>query len=515
MFNPKPVILPAVTAALLALAACEDQSSPAGPEATATREASLSASARIQGDLVYPMEEELAHFAKQIPGLGGFVFDGQGNLHVNILDMRHAEGARAALAPVARDEARREGRSTTPQVIVHQGKYEFLQLARWRQQMTAAVLATPGVMYNGIAYRENRLVVGLVPAQATVARALVAAKLAELGIPAAALIFDVGGPSTMAICDPSDPNCQQDPCTTNPSDPSCSPDCSVDPTIEGCPEPMPGDGDISPVPDPNFNYSPTEPSYSYTEPPVVSLTSTLRPFLGAMMASNSKGSWCTIGFVVEYYGRRSFTSASHCSNSLTWKDGTEWHQAAPQSSTDYSRFVGREYADPSTDAFNGRYADVAINELAIASSNAKLGYIARTKGGPATGATAIGPSIELDPYAPEIRIGGEGALREAYYFEKIGVKTGWTRGKAGRPCQNISQYGRTWYCSTWLAAGADHGDSGAPVFRSYLGGSCNCVYLVGAAFAKGKSGGVWVSPMSGIRRDFGAQGSQAYLLRTY
>lgn len=466
------------------------------------------------------MEEEIARIAKQIPGFGGFISDAKGNIHVNLLDLRHAAAAKAALAPLVQEEAAREGRATTPRVLVRQGQYEFMQLARWRQQMTASVLAIPGVMYNGIAYRENRLVVGLVPAKALMARGLVITELAGLGIPSAALIFDVGGPSTSSIepCEATDPTCT-DPCSVNPDDPSCNPDCSTDPTLEGCPEPYPGDGDISPVEDPAFYSEPT-PDYSYSEPAVKSLTSTLRPFMGAMMVTNSRGGRCSVGFVANYYVttydlRRVFTSGSHCSVSLAWPDQTEWHQAAPQSSTDYSRFVGKELADPAPDAFNGRYADVALNEVRIDFTNAKLGYIARTKGGPATGASAVGPSLEIDPFNPEIRIAGEGSLVEAQYFEKIGMTTGWTRGKSARPCQNLAMYGRTWYCSTWIAAGLGHGDSGAPVFRNYLGASCRCVYLVGTAFAGTRNGGAWLSPISGIRRDFKAEGSQSSKLRTY
>lgn len=510
---------------LLLLAGCSDRTVPTAAHTVAAPSA-LNAVQSFRDDDVYPMEEEMAELARRVPGFGGMRYDGYGNAIVRLVDPRQTPAAAAAVEPLMRAAAAREGRRGTPKVMVRRGRYEFMQLVRWRNRMTDAVLGVPGVMYAGIGYGENRLTVGLVPAHATTARARVEDALGKLGIPTEAVLFDVG---TLALapadyCSVDDPNCTTDPCTADPTSldcsgnpctmdptaPGCTEDpCAADPSLEGCPEPYPGDGNISPAPEPGYSYI-TDPSYGYMEPPVKSLLGTVRPLRGAVRISKATGGGCSIGFVADYDGRRIFTTASHCGNNTTYLDGTEWHQ--PEA-VNYTKFVGRESNDPSSNVYNARYSDIAFNGVAsgVASS---LGYISRTTGGAITGAFARG-STDIDPYAEQIRIMGEGSLVEANYFEKIGSRTGWTRGKSARPCQNVSQYGRTFYCSTWVSAGADHGDSGSPVFRNYLTASCRCVYLVGIAFATTPNGGMWVSPISGIRRDFQAQGSQTYRLRTY
>jgi hypothetical protein len=499
----------AILGGMLLLSGCADRAAPTAVHTPASTPA-LNAAPSVRDDEVYPMEEELAELARRIPGFGGMTYDREGNAVVRLVDPGQKRAA-AAVEPLMRAAAAREGRRGTPKMMVRKGRYEFMQLVRWRNRMTDAVLAVPGVMYNGIGYGENRLTVGLVPAQAAAARVRVQGAVAKLGIPTEAVLFDIGTMSMNSAdnCLVDDPNCTADPCIADPTAPGCAQDpCLADPSLEGCPEPYPGDGDISPSPEPSYGYI-QDPSYVYMEPSVKSLLGTVRPLRGAVKISKT-GSACSVGFIADYDGRRIFTTASHCGNSTTYLDGTEWHQ--PEL-VGYTRFVGRESHDPQSNAYNARYSDVAFNGVTsgVASS---LGYISRTRGGPVTGAFAIG-TTDIDSGAEQIRIGGEGSLVETQYFEKIGSRTGWTRGKSARPCQNASQWGRTFYCSTWVSGGANHGDSGAPVFRSYLSSSCNCVYLVGIAFATTPNGGMWVSPISGIRRDFQAQGSQAYRLRTY
>jgi hypothetical protein len=499
----------AVLGGILLLAGCADRAAP-----TAAHTPAASAAHTVREDEVYPMEEEMAELARRVPGFGGMGYDGQGNAIVRLVDARQRATAAAAVEPLMRAAAARERRSGTPRVVVRQGRYEFMQLVRWRNRMTDAVLAVPGVMYAGIGYGENRLTVGLVPSQAAAARTRVEGAVAKLGIPTEAVLFDVGTMNVQSVdyCLVDDPDCTADPCIADPAAPGCSQDpCPADPSLEGCPEPYPGDGNISPSPEPSYSYI-VDPNYVYMEPSVKSLLGTVRPLRGAVRISKGSGGACSVGFVADYDGRRVFSTASHCGYNVTFLDGTEWHQPEVINNG-YTKFVGRESSDPQANAYNSRYSDLAFNAVA-SGVTANVGYISRTRGGPVTGAFARG-TTDIDPGAEQIRITGEGSLVEAQYFEKIGSRTGWTRGKSARPCQNVSQWGRTFYCSTWVSGGADHGDSGAPVFRNYLGFSCRCVYLVGIAFATTPNGGMWVSPISGIRRDFQAQGSQAYRLRTY
>lgn len=507
-------VRPAVAAGLMLLAGCSDRVAPTLTQATAPSSPAFASIAQAQEDEVYPMEEEMAELARQVAGFGGMAYDRRGNAIVRVVNLKQRAAAAAAVEPRVRAYAAREGR-VTPKVVVRQGRYEFMQLVRWRNRMTDAVLAIPGVMYAGIGYGENRLTVGLVPRQAVSAREQVNGVVKRLGIPTEAVLFDIG---TMAVaaetCDPTSADCQEpDPCTIDPTAPGCGTEdpCATDPSLEGCPEPYPGDGDISPSPPPSYSLEP-DPNYSYIQPPVKSLLGTVRPLRGGVRIGKGYGGGCSIGLVAEYDGRRIFSTASHCSKSITFLDGTEWHQPEVLNNS-YAAFIGSESADPQTNAYNIRYSDVSFNAVA-GSVSARVGYISRTSGGPITGVFAKG-TTDIDPFAEEIRIGGEGSLAENQYFEKIGSRTGWTRGKAARPCQNVTGSGRNFYCSTWVSGGGDHGDSGAPVFRNYLGGSCRCVYLVGITFATTPNGGMWVSPMSGIRRDFQAQGSQAYRLRTF
>jgi hypothetical protein len=463
---------------LLLAAACDDMTSPGGVASPADP-ASLSRAPETQQERFRPGEEQSAALAREVPGFGGFYLDESGNLHAYLLDRKNEGLARAALARVLaetrRDLGPRERRrfSAQPEIFIHQGQYEFVQLADWRNRLTDAVLRVPGVVYNGLDEHTNRLAVGVDQSRTATVTVLVERKLAELGIPRSAVNIEESEPILIEECTTlDDPNCSspsEDPCTVDPS------------TCE----------------DPGTIY-PEDPSYSYESPPSQTLGSKFQRLMGGIRIRNyARGGVCTLGFVTLYKGTASFATNSHCTPSRGYPDNSLFYQPT----WDYFQ-VGQEWVDNGTMVF-GRYnTDLSIARMQNISGY--LGYIARTRND-AYGAYARADTI-VNPSAPMMQIIAEVQPRKDYYFEKIGATTGWTYGIARRVCYDTS----TMKCVSWVEAGADEGDSGAPAFRWY--GST--IGLAGLVYAK-TNGGFWMTPMSQIRKDLGATGTLSSDLRTY
>jgi hypothetical protein len=143
-----------------------------------------------------PGEEHSAALAREIPGFGGFYLDETGNMHAYLLDLKNEGLARAALARTFAEIRRGFGpqeraRYISHDILVHQGQYEFGQLADWRNMLTDPVIQIPGVAFaGGIDEQANRVSIGIDRTRSAQVRALVDQKLEELGVPRAAVVYD-------------------------------------------------------------------------------------------------------------------------------------------------------------------------------------------------------------------------------------------------------------------------------------------------------------------------------------
>lgn len=489
----RPANLPYVLAGLIVLAACQDQSTPVSPRISGRTLQSVGVGP--QEKRFRPGEEQSAALAHEIPGFGGYYIDEVGDLHAYILDLKNEGAARAALARIIpetrRDLSPRERRRFSPQprLVLHQGQYEFTQLADWRNRITDEILTVPGVAYNGLDEHVNRLAVGVERGRSAAARRAAEQKLDELGIPRNAIKFeDTDLMSQVTACAPDALVCEEDPdpCTVDPSSceiPSTDP-CAEDPSI---------------CIDPGTIY-PEDPSFSYTTPPSQYLYSKFNRLFGGIRIHNpSSGDACTLGFVARYRGVTVFATNSHCSASRGARDysGSVFHQPdwkTPQ--------VGQEVVDNGRLSFGRYVSDVSL--VQIQNVTGYLGYIARPWH--STGGLNGRASTQINSRDPYMKIISEVTPRKDYEFHKIGATTGWTYGYNRKVCYDTS----IMKCVSWVAAGAEGGDSGAPVFR-YYGTE---VGIAGLVYARA-DGGFWMTPMSQIRLELNATGYAASDLRIY
>jgi hypothetical protein len=459
-----------------------------------------------------PGEEQSVSLARELPGFGGFYIDQTGDLHAYLLDLNRAGAARVALARALAERQRgytETERALRPRsrVLIHQGQFTFYQLADWRNAVEDFTTSIPGVVWVGLDEHANRVAVGADRSRPAAVRAVVVRRLGEMGIPAEAITFELTDALANTIpveCAPDGLDCQ-DPCSVNPSDPSCGGDvCTINPDDPSCEGTDPCASDPGAC-DPGPDYTLQPPDYTYLAAPPRTLGSPFAPLMGGIRIRNDAGGGCTLGFVVTYQGRRAFVTNSHCTRTTEYLDQprTEFFQP------DWSRSAaGREWVDDFKRSMGCRMADAAVAEL-INGYQGSQAYVAR----PATRSNRMNIQSGDTPLAsgasPWIRITGEGAIVKDAIYDKIGASTGWTYGAArgSRTCVRFGNF----ECATWVAAGAWEGDSGAPVLRYYTN---NTALLVGMAFGKG-DGGFWMNPMSQIRKHFAATGSSAGNLRTY
>jgi hypothetical protein len=334
----------------------------------------------------------------------------------------------------------------------------------------------------------NRLAIGIERNRSATARRAAEVKLTELGIPRNAVRFEDTdlAAETSDTCAPDAIICDSDPCTVDPD--SCeSP--STDPCVE----------DPSICTDPG-TIEPEDPSFSYSSPPNQYLYSKFTRLFGGIRIHNpASGAACTLGFVARYKGTMVFATNSHCSASRGARDysGSVFYQ--PDWNTPQ---VGQELVDNGKMSSLRYVSDVSL--VQIQNVTGYLGYIAQTYSSTG-GLYGIGDKQIYSP-APYLKITAEVAPRLNYEFDKIGAATGWTYGIARKVCYDTALV----KCASWIAAGADHGDSGSPVFRYYN----STVGIAGLVYAKA-DGGFWMTPMSQIRLDLNATGSAAGDLRLY
>lgn len=180
----RPALLITVVLALGA-AACGEETAPSGLES----EDGMPSAAVLGpfGSAGRSIDEEFAELAREVPGFGGLFFDEAGRPTIYLTDpARLAAASRAATARLERDLAVEGAGVGLAGVRVLRGRYDFLELHRWRGELTD-LLALPGVVRLDTDERRNRLVVGVADAGAHTA---VERALAHLGIPGDAVVVE-------------------------------------------------------------------------------------------------------------------------------------------------------------------------------------------------------------------------------------------------------------------------------------------------------------------------------------
>lgn len=216
-------------------------------------------------------------------------------------------------------------------------------------------------------------------------------------------------------------------------------------------------------------------------------------------------------------GVRVFVTNSHCSSSSWDTDASIFHQPYPSRFSEVNR-IGQEYRDRRGESCGFlspnvcRYADATAVRI-DAGITSDRGKIARTLYAGGT----TGGSLQIDAASPSFRITSEGTPYQNQFVNKIGARTGWSRGRVTKTCVVTYQGGRSWSklrCQYFAEADVDDGDSGSPVFSDSGDGS---VALFGMVWGKTEpmcdplSGGgcqLYVnfvfSPISGIEKDLGS-----------
>jgi hypothetical protein len=164
--------------AALAIAACQDDSTPTSPDAgLAPARGQLS-----QG----PELPSAAAFAAQVPGFGGFFLNQDGTPTVYLTRGSSRAPAERALAGYL------SGRGlSTAAVRVLEGRYDWKQLQRWQEAATVQALAVPGAVLVDNDETVNRVRIGV---ENLSAMGQVRAATARLGIPDDAVIVERADP---------------------------------------------------------------------------------------------------------------------------------------------------------------------------------------------------------------------------------------------------------------------------------------------------------------------------------
>lgn len=167
-------LIPSVlaTGALLLLAACQDNTNPAGPDSSAALKVAQG------GEL--PSATDLN---RSVPGFGGFFIDRDGSPTVYL--SRGADRGKAELALQGYLQ------KTGVALKVREAKFAWKDLERWQQDVTGAAFDGPGAVFVDNDEATNTVRVGV---EDLGAMGRIRAAAAQLGIPADALIIESSAP---------------------------------------------------------------------------------------------------------------------------------------------------------------------------------------------------------------------------------------------------------------------------------------------------------------------------------
>jgi len=240
--------------------------------------------------------------------------------------------------------------------------------------------------------------------------------------------------------------------------------------------------------------------------PNTDLRDFVRPVMGGLAnAATFNGvpqvtPWCTFAFNGIYQGVNVVLTASHCTSQLFGADGTP--TLFYQNIVTPEDLIGNEGYDPPQFCMwfgCGRYSDAAMLTYQ-AGVSFELASIARPLSHSDT--WGVAGSTVIDASNPHFNITGEQLYPVAGDFvDKVGYRTGWTRGRLNNTCVDVQATDGGWrFCTDKASYFSDHGDSGSPVFTDL--GDGNSITLVGINWGSDGSQADF-SPLGGIRQDFG------------
>jgi len=384
------------------------------------------------------LDGRFVELVQRVPGFGGYFFDANGDLNVYLTDLSHAAAARAAVADVARNRPERSAHpwSKPADVLVRRGEFDAVQLDGWRGRLTAAI-ASDGVQLVDTDEAANRLFIGVSDEEA---KARVLARVAQLRVPRNAVAVEIVQPASL----------------------------------------------------------------------IITLRNYVRPLVGGLEIGfnvNGTASICTLGVNVWYanyavgipVGTRGFYTAAHCSATRGNTDSTVFSQGGVQ--------IGHEAWDPPffTSAWNTRcapgwpcrWSDVAFVSY-DSGANRQQGAVAHTT------YRGFGPwqtgSIDVQPSAYNFILYQTATPVVGQYLDKVGRTTGWTSGAVSRTCTDYFIGGADILCQDEVAAYADSGDSGSPVFM-WTGQTTGA--FAGIVWAKTGTGSYIFSNIDRIAADMG------------
>jgi len=176
-----------ISLATLVAAACADRTTPtSGPLA------SSSLTGSIPEQIDHPDDRPFTELALVAPSHGGLYFDTlTGDLTVYLKDLSQGPAAKRALSLLLSDAlARARTKHPHAGIVLKQGTYTFVELARWRDTLDAFLMETRSAQWWGIDHANNRIDIGVLSGADS--GAIVAMAL-DLAIPAGALRFERTG----------------------------------------------------------------------------------------------------------------------------------------------------------------------------------------------------------------------------------------------------------------------------------------------------------------------------------
>ena len=385
-------------------------------------------------------DDELIALGRDIPGFGGMFVDAEGARHVWMLDPTASGGA----VEKALDALASPSHSTTAPVLLHRGDFTFERLVAWKRAL-GPVLSLPGVLSLDADEARNRVVIGISRDLAPADRERLEAALVAGGIPPRAVVLRDGEPfKTLPLV--------------------------VD---------------------------------AKALPSIATLTDKLRPIPGGMQVAFGCSGLacyvCTDGFTAIRGKTLGFVTNSHCSGERGAVDFMRYSQSTPSGG-----IIGTEVADPS-------HFPCGVGRRCRSSDAAFVKFDKKSFGSLARIARPVGNGLDfgttiLTPASARFVVGGAGpSPQTGDVLHKVGRTTGWTYGPVAGTCVEVTVTGTdfTYSCQTLVAAGADGGDSGSPVF-TWNGGK-NAL-LQGILWGGGELDGQEVyafSPFGQIQQELG------------
>lgn len=374
-----------------------------------------------------------ADLGRAVPEFGGMFVDEQRNdtLDVYVLGNDPSLAARLDVAINAIPELAMT-RAQQTQIKLLAARYTFLQLKEWHDRMSVVLLGHPSVVLTAIDQQANRLLVGV---EDFSAEAEVAAELARLGIPRAAIKLEFMQ------------NLEETPAVHEPG------------------------GLVA------------------TNSPGVTLQSKIRPLVGGIEITHKEGDSvfaCTLGFIAERSRVSGIVTNSHCTEVAGGVENTIFYQPSPEDadkvaveSVDPCYFWrGPEptfppnceplpHPIPAEDKCEEneacRYSDSAFATL-DRGVQASLGFIARP---------TRERSLDWDPPDTFFKIVGEqSVVVQRTPVSMVGRTTGWRTEVVAQVCANRKitrtvrgrQQVYDYICQNLSSGAGDSGDSGSPVF---------------------------------------------------